>query len=200
MINLLPPEVREQTLYARRNTVLMRWSIALAISIICLCLLFATGVLFIKQSSSSQASAAEKTREELRVQKLEETQNRVNEISGNLNLALQVLQRKILFSGIVQQIASAIPYGASLTDLRISKLQGGIDLEFEATDYQTATQVQVNLQDKANKIFEKADIVSINCSGTPEDSRYPCQITIRALFAKDNPYAVVSGSQSGGSQ
>lgn len=197
MINLLPPDTREQISYARRNRQLLRWCSFLAVSIVGLIVLVGFGLVYINQSSRVQAKEAERTREQLRIQKLDETQGKVSEISGNLKLAVQVLQRQIVFSGLIQQVASAIPSGAALTDLRISKLQGGIDLEFEASDYQTATQVQVNLQDPNNKIFEKADIVSIDCNGSSTDSPYPCQLTVRALFAKNNPYVLVPGQSEG---
>jgi hypothetical protein len=193
MINLLPPQTREQITYARRNKQLIRWCTFVLLAIVGLFLLTTSGYVYINQSSDAQSKQVDSTREQLRIQKLEETQTKVSEISGNLKLAVQVLQRQIIFSGLIQQIASAIPSGAALTDLRISKLQGGIDLEFDANDYQTATQVQVNLQDQANKIFDKADIVSINCSGGSADSGYPCNVTIRALFAKNNPYVLVAG-------
>jgi len=119
-------------------------------------------------------------------------QKRVEDISGSLKLVVQVLSREILFSTLIRQIGSAIPAKASLTGLSISKVTGGIDLTAIASDYDTATQVQVNLKDPANKIFDKADIVNVTCTGAAaSDPAYPCTVTIRAQFASNNPFLFI---------
>ena len=87
-----------------------------------------------------------------------------------------------------------MPPGSSLTGLNIAQVTGGIDITAGASDYNTASQVQVNLADPNNKIFSKADIVGINCASGSSGS-YPCTVTIRALFAANNPYLFInSGS------
>ena len=131
--------------------------------------------------------------ESLRIQKLEETQARVSEISANLKLVIQVLSREILFSKVLKQVGAVIPAGAVLTDLNITKVEGGIDLTFEATDYQTGTQILLNLQDPQNAIFQKADIESINCNPVLEEGQtYPCRVSIRALFGDNSPYYFIN--------
>jgi hypothetical protein len=198
MINLLPPETREHFLYARRNTGLVRWMLAFTLGIVGIGLVVGFGQLYIGNSIKTYTQQAEVTRAQLKEQKLDETQARVTEISSSLKLAVQVLSRQILFSKLIQQIGAAIPSGASLTDLRIAKLEGGIDLEFAATDYQTGTQVQVNLKDPANKIFDKADLVNINCSANAaSDPVHPCQVIIRASFAKNNPFLFITPTSTG---
>jgi len=72
-----------------------------------------------------------------------------------------------------------------------------LDLRATAKDYQTATQVQVNLEDPSNKIFEKADIINIQCNNQPigpdvVKAQYPCTIQLRALFAKDSSFTFIS--------
>ncbi len=212
MINLLPQELRENTIYARRNTQLLRWVIILIGVIAGIFLVVLFGQLYIKQSSKSYSSQIEQTREQLKVQKLEETQKKVESISGSIKLAVQVLSKQVLFSSVLKQIGAAVPEGAVFTGLSINKLQGGLDLTAAATDYNTATQVQLNLQDPNNKIFEKADIVSVQCStsggsttntntgvssSSDLDTKYPCKITIRALFAQNNPFLFINSPGQG---
>ncbi len=212
MINLLPPEVREDLIFARRNTQLLRWVIAMILVIIAIFVVVIVGQLYIDQSSKSYRTQIEQTQNELKVQKLEETQKKVENISGSLKLAIQVLSRQLLFSSILKQIGAAMPEGSVLTGLSITKVEGGIDLTAAARDYSTATQVQLNLQDANNKIFEKADILNVQCAGAetsstnqntgqstanPLDTLYPCKISIRALFAKNNPFLFIN-NQTGG--
>lgn len=195
MINLLPSEIKENTLYAHRNTKLRRWCFVMIIAIAGIVAIVLFGQLYIDQAIGSYAAQSQAAQDELKSQKLDETQKQVSDISSSLQLVVQVLSREILFSKLINQIGATIPTGAALADLSISKIQGGIDLRFNSSDYQTATQVQLNLQDPANKIFDKADIVSISCASTgAADPRYPCQVSIRAQFAQNNPFLFINST------
>ena len=193
MINLLPPQERQNISFARRNTKLLRWVTALTLAIIGILLIVAFGTFYINQSADTYSDQLQKTQAELDSQKLSDTQKRVQDISSSLKLVVQVLSKEVLFSKLIKQIGTAIPANASLTDLRISKVSGAIDLAAIASDYNTATQVQVNLQDPANKIFNKADILNISCASTSSsDPRYPCTVNIRAQFAANNPFLFIN--------
>jgi Tfp pilus assembly protein PilN len=192
MINLLPPDVKQGSFYARQNTKLLKWCLALVVAILGMGLVVAFGLFYMNQSVHNYTSQIQKTQQQLKAQNLEKTQARIDDISGSLKLVVQVLSREVLFSKLLKQIGSAIPAQASLTDLRIGKVEGAIDLTAITSDYNTGTQVQVNLQDPNNKIFDKADLVSITCSSaSTADLRYPCTVTIRAQFAKNNPYLFI---------
>lgn len=56
-----------------------------------------------------------------------------------------------------------MPENTVLSNIEISKVEGGIDLSAETKDQESATQIQVNLMDPNNKLFDKVDIVSISC-------------------------------------
>ncbi len=200
MINLMPTNIKQDTLYGRRNTKLLRWSFAIFGAIVGIAIIVGVGTLYLKRSTDNYASQLAGTTTQLKHQKLDETQKRVTDISGSLKLVVQVLSREVLFSKLVQQIGAAMPENTVLTNLQINKLQGGIDLSAQAVDYKTASQIQVNLQDPNNKIFAKADILSITCSGNGTgtlNSKYPCLVRIRALFANNNPFLFIhSGGKS----
>jgi Tfp pilus assembly protein PilN len=153
------------------------------------------GYIFIDSSISRYQAQIEQAKTSLKAQKLDETQAKVEELSSDLKLIVQVLNKEVMFSKLIKQIGAVMPPKSVLRDIEISKVQGGIDLTANAQDYVTATQVQVNLQDPANKVFEKADIVSIDCSSSL-NPKYPCTITLRALFAKNNPYLFINQGKS----
>ena len=191
MINLLPPTAKSSITYARRNVILVKWMMAIMGGVAGIAVVVIVGYVFINQSMSSYAAEVEQSKQRLEEQKMDETKKRTDEISASIKLALQVLSKQVIFSELLKQIGAVMPPGSSLQNLSISKLDGGIDLQAVATDYQTATQVQVNLQDPQNKVFEKVDIVNITCSNEDSealDTDYPCQIIVRALFSKNSPY------------
>ncbi len=196
MINLLPPDVKEGILYARRNTRLRHWVFGLTLSIVVIGATVGAGLLYLQQSTRAYAAQVQQGNEQLKSQKLEETQSQIQDLTNSLKLVIQVLSREILFSKLLTQIGAALPNGSVLTNLSINKVQGGLDLSAAATDYQTATQVQLNLQDPNNKIFDKSDLVNIQCSspmpgGDPLKNQYPCTVQLRALFASNNPFAFI---------
>lgn len=196
MINLLPPDVKESYMYARRNTLLLHWSAALCISLALIIVVIVSGHFYIAKAVGDNTRQLEDARAQLKLQKVEDTQKRVEQLSSSLKLVTQVLSKEVLFSKLIQQIGFAMPEDTVLTDLSINKLSGGIDLKAASLDYQSGSQVQVNLSDPNNKIFSSADIVSIVCgSGGDGVSQYPCTVTVRAKFATNNPFLFInSGS------
>lgn len=193
MINLLPPATKHEVNYARRNATLLKWVAAIWVSLIGAVAIILFGQIYLAQTVKSHQSQIQEGQERLKIQKIDETQARVSEISGNLKLVVDVLKREILFSKVIRQVGAAIPSGAVLTELTIEKVQGGIDLTFEAKDFQTGSQILVNLQDPNNMVFEKADIEDITCrTELLEGQVYPCQVNIRALFGDNSPYLFIN--------
>ncbi len=193
MINLLPTTVKHNYIYARRNTTLLKWSILLLVAIFGVVAIVAGGHMYMNRSIHKYLAQNVQAKQSLKDQHIDEVQKQVQSISSSLKLVVQVLSKEVLFSKLITQIGTVMPSKATLTDLNISKVQGGIDLTAAAADYTTASQVQANLQDPNNKIFDTADLVSITCnSTTAPDKNYPCTVVIRARFAKNNPFLFIT--------
>lgn len=194
MINLLPPEYKENILYARRNRSLLNWTTALVGSLILIILIIATGYILMNNSINNQSERTAAAQQHLKDEKIDETKAQLAEISTNTKLILQVLSREILFSQLLKQLGASLPSGTTLQSIEIDKVQGGITLKALAKDVQSATQIQVNLSDPQNKIFQKADIESITCGGEDAKSDFRCTVQLRALFANNNPYVYISNT------
>lgn len=184
MINLLASNSKQDIMYARRNTQMLRFSVIVIIVILGIALISLGGLFYIKKSQVEYTDQVNRTLTLLKEQELEQTQKNLETISNNIKLTTDVLSREVLFSKLIQQIGAAMPTSTNLTDLTINNTTGGIDLTASASSYYSATQVQVNLADPANKIFDKADIVNIVCNSVnATDVKYPCIINIRARFS-----------------
>lgn len=192
MINLLPPETKQDFLYGARNTTLLHWATAFVIGIVGLVLIATYGLVTIQRSTNSYANQVAIAEQQLAKQDLTGTEKQVKELSSDFKLVVQVLSKQVLFSKLLKQIATVIPSNTVLTGLNINQTSGGIDISAAAKDYETATQLQLNLQDPSNKIFSKADIVTINCTSTTQGNAYPCTVQIRALFSNNNPYLFIN--------
>lgn len=196
MINLLPSELKEQYIYGRRNSILRRWVFALLFALIGVGIVTTGGLLYMQHSIDTYSKRVLAAQDDLKLQRQDETRKHSDEITSSLKLVIQVLSREVLFSKLLTQIAMVTPPNTSLTDLSISNVEGSLDITAISSDYQSATQLQVNLEDPANKIFSKADIQNISCNPNAIDPRYPCTVRIKALFTTDNPFLFINTSNA----
>lgn len=200
MINLLPPELQSSLKYTRKNSQLRRWALSMTLLLIIMVVTLFGGLIYLRQTSRSLAKQIETSKSQLQIQDQENIQKNVEDLSSTLKLVAQVLSREVLFSKLLKQVGSVMPSGSILTSLSINQLSGGLDLQAKASDYQTATQVQLNLADPKSLLFEKVDIINVQCqtiaSADPVANRYPCTIQLRALFNKTNPFLFISASGS----
>lgn len=195
IINLLPPDSKQELTYARRNTHLLHWIVACSAALLGVGLIVSIGYLYIQKSITDYSRQVEQTTTNLQVQKLEETSKRLDEISSNTKLVVQVLSREVLFSKLLKQLGASLPANTALTKLVVDKVEGGLQISASAKDFKAASQIQVNLQDPKNKIFEKADIDGITCSDTAT-KQYACDVTLKALFGKNNQYYYIAPTTS----
>jgi hypothetical protein len=196
MINLLPPDVKSSYRYAHRNVILLRWVTAASFGLLGLIIISLAGFLYMQQVSNNYDSQIEAAQTSLKKQNLTTTQKQVQDVSSNLKLSVQVLSKEVLFSQLLKQIAVITPQNASLSNLDINQTSGALDITADTADYNAATQLQVNLSDPKNKLFSKADIENISCKSKSDNARYPCSVSIRALFAPNNPYLFINAAGS----
>lgn len=194
MINLLPPEIKSSYRYARRNLHLYHWVLALGFALVGALIITAVGFVYLHQSTTSYRKDVAVSRENLKKQNFDDVQKQVKDASNNIKLATQVLSKQVLFSELLNRLSSLLPRDTVLTSLAISQAQNGLDITAEAKSYDAAAQLQVNLADPKNNIFSDADIVTISCPDKPSNPDYPCSVTIRAQFLKDNPFLFVSNT------
>lgn len=196
MINLLPPEIKSSYRYARSNVALRKWVVICVVSLVGLGAIATFGALSIHEASLTNKKEIAATEAAFKKADFEGTQKRVEEISGSFKLVVKVLGQEILFSKLIKQIGAAIPANANLTGLNINQSQSALAITAEATDYKTATQVQVNLADPKNQIFSKADIENIDCTNKSATgtagTHYPCTISIKALFMGNNKFLFIN--------
>lgn len=195
LINLLPPELKQDYSYARRNTSLAHMLAMFGVGVLGLAVIVLAGMMYLQQASKVYTAQAANIEKSLQDQNIAGIEKQVQDISNSLKLSVQVLSKEVLFSQMLKQMAVITPSNVSLSGISISQLEGGVDITAKTADYNAATQLQINLSDPDNKIFSKADIVSVTCGPTVSNGvrvRYPCTATIRALFAKDNPFLFIN--------
>jgi len=200
MINLLPPEIKQNYSYARRNRRLVRWVSASLLAILGIVVITGGGLFVMNRSIDSYKTSIADTQSQLASQDIAGTQKQVTDISNNLKLMVKVLSKEILFSKLLTRLGSITPPNVILTNLSISQTVSTIDITAETGNYNAATQLQINLADPTNQIFSKADIVNITCATGAQvtNPSYPCTASIRALFTNNNPFLFINSKGPSG--
>lgn len=191
MINISPTERREHFRYSSLNNRLLVWVALLVVANIGLIFISQFGQTALNKDKQNYEYKISATQKAYQADNLGETQKEIQSMQNSINLANKVLSQEMRFSEVLKQITASIPDKAKLSSLTVNKNQGAIDISATAPDYNTATQLQVNLSDKNNKVFSKADIVNISCNGG-RDKSSACTVTVRALFSKNNPYLITN--------
>lgn len=198
MINLLPPELKQEYRYARYNRRLLYWLSASVLAIGGVVAIATVGLLIMGNNMDTYKTRIATAQTQLANQNVTGVQQQVTDMSNNLKLMVTVLSKEILFSKLLAQLGTLTPPNVVLTNLSISQTEKAIDITAQTANYNAATQLQVNLADPHSQIFSKADIVNINCassgSTTPGASNtvYPCTVDIKALFTSNNPFLFIN--------
>ena len=196
MINLLPPELKQDYRYARYNRRLAHWVFGFLAGMLGIVVITGTGLLIMSNSADSYKARIATTQSRLASENITGVQTQVTDISNNLKLMVNVLSKEILFSKLLAQLGSITPSNVVLTNLAISQSESAIDITAQTANYNAATQLQINLADPNNKIFSTADIVSITCAtGTAiTNPNYPCTADVRAQFTQNNPFLFINAN------
>lgn len=193
MINLLPNDLKKDYRYARKNKVIRKYILISLIGSIGLVVIATLGLIIYKNSWNNNQSQISSIQSKLNSENISGTNNQITNLSNTFRLVTTVLSQEVLFSKMITAIGAAMPAGTALTGLSINNTSTGINLTANATNYNTATQIQVNLSDPTRNLFKNVDIISINNTGSGNGSNgMPFTVSLRALFNNTNQFLLIN--------
>lgn len=199
MINLLPDSLKQEFTYGRKNRLLLRWLFATLSIIIIVLAMTVFGQFYVNRNVNSLQSVAKVTQKRIASQNLASVQKDIQTLSNNFTTVTQLLSKQLMFSKLFTKIGSIMPSGAILSGITLSTTNSALDLNVIAVDREAATQAFVNISDPKNGLFEKADLLSLNCTTKNEatatstataiaTSKYPCTAMIKVVIKKDSAF------------
>lgn len=202
MINLLPGGIKEEITFGRRNRLLLRWLFVVFMVIATVAAMTVFGQFYINRNIHSLQAVAKVTQERIANQNLASTQKDIQSLSNNFTTVTQLLGRQLMFSKLFVKIGSIIPNGAILSGITLSTSSSAIDLNVIAVNREAATQAFVNISDPKNGLFDKADLISVNCTTgsantTASASKYPCTAMIKVIIKNDSSFYFLNSITSG---
>ncbi len=196
MINLLPPQVKQEITYGRRNSILLRWVIAVTLVIAGIGVMTVFGLFYINQNVRAQQKVAKIAQQRIDGQNLESSKNQLIDLSDKVKTIVSILNKQLLFSKMLTTVGGILPNGAVLSDINLSTSDSGIDLSISALDRAAATQAFVNINDPKNNFFDKADLVSIVCESSSA-KKYPCTAQVRGTLKNNSSFYFLNSVTTG---
>lgn len=198
MINLLPPEAKEEALYGRRNRRLVFVAVGIFGVMFAMAALTVFGQFYLSRSEKQYINSGQVVEQRIKDQKLEDSQKGLETLSSNFKTASQILSKQILFSRLLPKFAEIIPKGAYVKQISIDDNDTFLQFDIAAQSREVANQAYINVSDPKNGLFDKADLLEIACTEaglknqTQTENAPPCRATVKALFKSTSPYLLLN--------
>lgn len=183
MINLLPPELKEQRKYGRKNNALFGYSVALIATGLVTAGIMIAGIQFIATDEPKMKETLASTQSEIQI--LESEIASIETVAERLATAKAIDDSSVKFSELIPKIGAVLPDGVILNALSLS---GGVtdplQLDVNLVSADLAPIMIRNLVD--SDLFEAADIATLTPVGSDSEelstTTYQFTASISASF------------------
>lgn len=166
MINLMPPNLKKDILYARRNVTLVQYCVLVAITAVALTGVMVYGIMLINSDQNALEESISSKKSTLELLKKDETE--ANNLSKTIDTINALLNREVSFSKLLQDIGAVMPEGTKLTGLSLaSSKDQPLTITAALNEQKKAAILQQNLLKSG--LFSAVDIQAVNTSATAED-------------------------------
>ena len=183
MINLLPTQTKRQLRAARANVLLLRYTILSAATVGFL----AIGTLSIYFVMGNIKTSAESTTtdNQSQISNFNSVQTEANEFRANLNTAKTILDKEVIYSQAILDIAQVIPEGVIIDSLSLDSASFGspMAINAKAKSYDRAIALKDTLE--KSEIFSNVHFTTVSSSTSGGSSGEGSNSS-----ANDYPYTV----------
>lgn len=173
MINLLPPEIKEQVRFSKFNVVLRRYAIlTLAASLALIGTIWATQMYASTQISELETNLTERRSELTDYQQLE---NRVSALDSRLNTISRLYDQQTRFSALLEDLAAVLPSGAFINSIVLTgEADQPVQISISTSSFAQAGTINAALS--SSERIESVDIQSITAAG--DTGRYSVNVVL----------------------
>ncbi len=205
MINLTPDEVKKNTVYAKRNTRLIRYVLVSALTMFLI--LAITGFSIFDMTRTQKSLNSQLETQTVKIESFKEIEKQGQALFDQVSTIKELLKRQVKFSEMFPNFAKILPSGSIILalDFNANDFTGEVAAGQKPTtaedkpfviraatvDSQTATTLLENIKARTDLFVgaDLIDIVKVEPSTGGENlvsQRYPYQVTINAYLKQDN--------------
>ncbi len=193
MINLLPPTIRVERMFGKRNVSLLGYFLGLAVASLLVFGVMTVSVQFV--GSDETSIRAEIDDNQTKIVLLESKTSDLSKVVAKLTTVNKLVDTNVKFSELIPQIGSLLPQGSVINGL---SLNGGITdpltLNVDITTAQLAAVLQSNLVD--SDLFEAADISSISPKSSDNQYKFSTAISLSFTGSADAKKKTASAARA----
>lgn len=182
MINLLPPEEKRQIRAGRSNTLLIRYNIFL-LGVVAFMLL-SIGFIYFYLNNAKTDAEVRINENKTKVSSFADIQKEATEFRSDLATAKQILDREVIYTKVILEIAHLMPARTVLENLNLDSATFGTEtaLTAKAKTYNDAIAIKESFE-KSNLFTDvRFSSLTINDADT---SGYPMTATLSVKISKD---------------
>lgn len=207
MINLTPDKIKENTVYAKRNSRLLRYLLISGFTMFCI--LVITGITLVDMTQTKSDYEDQLAGQNAKIESYKTVEQKGQALYDQVSTIKELLNRQIKFSEMFPDFAKILPEGSIILalDFNANDFIGDTTagqktptkpedkpfvIRAATVDSQTATTLLENIKARTD-LFVGADIIDVvkiepSTSGTENQvaSRYPYQVTINAYLKQKN--------------
>lgn len=190
MINLLPYDYKKEIRAGRANTILMRYISILSIGVVILGGIF--GGAYVVIYGAHQNALATVEANQAQEAEFAAVRERANSFRSDLATAKTILDKQVIYSKIIYDIADAVPSGIVLDSVELSPetLGSSVTLSASARTNSDAIKLKDEFTKQAS-LFTDVKLISIS-GGTSDmadggGGAYPVKVSISVTLQKGSP-------------
>ena len=176
MINLLPPEVKTATRYARYNALMMRY---IGLAIVMLVVLVGAQLgsrYYLNHRIKTTGDQITATKQQIAAYSTLQAQ--ATALNARLTAIQTIQKNQTKFSGLLSDLAQYMPVGTAISSITLTgDASQPVQLSVTAVNYQTALSFRDSIA--RSPLISAADIESVSTTGTGSATAY----TVTVLFA-----------------
>lgn len=165
MINLLPPEIKNEIRYGQLNILAVQYAVLIILVSLSLVAVLFFGVSVVSGDERSLKQAIEE--KQVVLSELDTTVAEAKELEQTIDTISALLKRELSFAALLKDIGAVVPSGASLTGLSLTGDESlPLSIDAVLSEQSTAAIMRENLEN--SDLFQNADIQSITASEIDE--------------------------------
>ena len=181
MINLLPPTDKHQVRAGRSNALLLRYNIFLVVALGFL--LVAIGVVYVFLANTKTSAEQTIKDSQSRVSSYVEIEKQAGEFKANLAVAKQIMDKEVIYTDVILEIAALMPPGVVLDDLKLDAKTFGTKTTLSAHSKTVGDAIALKESFQKSPLFSDVNFQTISTDET--GSAYPISISLNITIKKD---------------
>lgn len=181
MINLLPPQHKQDIRAARANSLLIRYNFLLLAALAFLML--AIGIVYVYLTSTKANAEVTIKDNQAKVANFASIEEQAQTFRNNLSVAKLILDKEVNYTKVILSVAKVLPAGTILTSLSLDASSFGTQttLAAQAKSYEQAIALKDALTNSG--LFSDVHFQSIVTS--EGSSGYPITVNLNVTFKKE---------------